>query len=165
LVGCIIINAAPKQAENVALGSFTPSSVPATYIDYQEIQLPKCYKHWASICKSKLSTGRAEHLVTNHYQSGIATDEMIHGLCQVQLAHWWEYTKCITCQKDNILWVRTNTWYLRIRNVLDRVGCSSVLCKSCKGKQYKHQIFFTWVWSEEMFKSMIFHSPVTDLSA
>jgi hypothetical protein len=31
-VGCNIMNAAPKQAENVACGSFIPSSVPATYI-------------------------------------------------------------------------------------------------------------------------------------
>ena len=32
LVGCNIKNAAPKQAENVAVGSFTPSTVPATYV-------------------------------------------------------------------------------------------------------------------------------------
>lgn len=31
LVGCQTMNAAPKQAENVASGSFTPISVPATF--------------------------------------------------------------------------------------------------------------------------------------
>jgi len=36
LVGCSIMNAAPKQAENVACGSFIPSSVPATFSPHKE---------------------------------------------------------------------------------------------------------------------------------
>jgi len=36
LVGCSIMNAAPKQAENVACGSFMPSSVPATFSPHKE---------------------------------------------------------------------------------------------------------------------------------
>lgn len=30
------------------------------------------------------------------YQSSVATDKMVHGLSQAQLAHRWEHTKCIT---------------------------------------------------------------------
>uniref|UniRef100_A0A2P2JJG4 Uncharacterized protein n=2 Tax=Rhizophora mucronata TaxID=61149 RepID=A0A2P2JJG4_RHIMU len=53
---------------------------------------------------------------------------MVHGLCQVQLAHRWKHTKCITSQQDDIPRVWTNTRYLCIGNVLNRVRCSSVLC-------------------------------------
>lgn len=45
-----------------------------------------------------------------YYQSRVAADEMVHGLCQAELAHRWEHTKCITGQEDYILWVWTNTW-------------------------------------------------------
>lgn len=29
------------------------------------------------------------------YQSGVATDEVVHSLSQAQLAHWWEDAKCV----------------------------------------------------------------------
>ena len=35
-VGCNGMNGAPKQVENVACGSFTPISVPATFAVYPE---------------------------------------------------------------------------------------------------------------------------------
>lgn len=41
LDGCNIMNAAPKQAENVACGSFTPSSVPATWFCNKDFKLNK----------------------------------------------------------------------------------------------------------------------------
>lgn len=66
----------------------------------------------------------------NKYQSSITTDEMIHGLRQAQLAHGWENPKCITRQKDDILWMRTNTWHLSIRNKLYRICCPCVFCNS-----------------------------------
>lgn len=42
-MGCSIINAAPKQAENVACGSLMPSSVPATCCPMQQHASLDCY--------------------------------------------------------------------------------------------------------------------------
>lgn len=51
LVGCSIMNAAPKQAENVAVGSLIPSSVPATRAVYPLIK-------WYMVCaRDSLLTG------------------------------------------------------------------------------------------------------------
>lgn len=46
-VGCSMINAAPKQAEKVALGSLTPTSVPATY-NYQQLYNKPLFKESTS---------------------------------------------------------------------------------------------------------------------
>lgn len=66
----------------------------------------------------------------SNYQSSITTDKVIHGLGQAQLAHRWEHAECITCQKDDIFWMRTNTWYLSIRNELYRICCPCIFCNS-----------------------------------
>lgn len=68
--------------------------------------------------------------VSLNYQSSVATDEVVHGLFQAQLAHRWEYTKCITSQKDYILWMRANTRYLCIWDILYGICGTSVLCSS-----------------------------------
>lgn len=62
------------------------------------------------------------------YQSSVATDEMVHGLSQCELANRWEHAKSIACQEDHIPWVGTNTWYLCVRYIFDRVSSSSILC-------------------------------------
>jgi hypothetical protein len=38
LVGCSGINGAPKQVENVVVGSVIPASVPATFAVYPEMK-------------------------------------------------------------------------------------------------------------------------------
>ena len=63
------------------------------------------------------------------YQGCVATDEMVHCLGQAQLAYWGEHPKCITSQKDDILCMGSNTRYLSIGYVLNRICCTSVLCK------------------------------------
>ena len=45
-VGCHTMNGAPKQAENVASGSVTPISVPATFAVYP---LMKWYIAWPGV--------------------------------------------------------------------------------------------------------------------
>src|SRR5260370_24508078 len=52
LLGCHTRNGPPKHAENVAVGSFTPISVPATFAVYP---LMKWYMAWAVV--SKLTGG------------------------------------------------------------------------------------------------------------
>src|SRR5260370_6146911 len=53
LLGCHTRNGPPKHAENVAVGSFTPISVPATFAVYP---LMKWYIAWAGVIK--LTGGR-----------------------------------------------------------------------------------------------------------
>lgn len=121
-VGCSIMKAAPKQAEKVACGSLTPSSVPATWS-------PRVVE---GVFVSSTETGRpggGHYAVAVHtYQCCVATDEVVHGLRQVELAHRREHTKCIARQEDDVLRLRPDARYLRIGNVLDRVGSPRVLC-------------------------------------
>lgn len=62
------------------------------------------------------------------YQSCVATDEVVHGLSQVQFADRREHTECIAGQQNDILWMRTNTRYLCIRDVFYWISCSCVFC-------------------------------------
>jgi hypothetical protein len=109
LVGCIIINAAPKQAENVACGSLIPSSVPATCLGVEIItnqgSLLNQESNWPCQVEGESRTSITDQSGIGlkmgqvyDYQSCITTDKVIHGLCQAQLAHRWEHAKCITCQ-------------------------------------------------------------------
>lgn len=75
------------------------------------------------------------------YQGSVATDEVVHGLSQVKLAHRGEHTKCITGQKNDILRLRTDARNLSIRNVLNRVGCTGVLC-NMKKKKFTTQMYY-----------------------
>lgn len=61
------------------------------------------------------------------YESSVAADEVVHGLGQVQLAHGWKNTKCITGEKDDVLWMGTNAWDLSIGDVLYWICSTSVL--------------------------------------
>jgi hypothetical protein len=63
-------------------------------------------------------------------QSGVAADEVVHGLRQVQLAHRREHAEGVARQEDHVLGVRADAWYLGVGDVLDRVGSPSVLCNA-----------------------------------
>lgn len=73
------------------------------------------------------------------YQSCVATDEVVHGLSQVQFADRREHTKCIAGQQNDILWMRTNTRYLCIRDVFYWISCS---CVFCMGKMLRIRVCY-----------------------
>jgi hypothetical protein len=66
------------------------------------------------------------------YQSSVAADEVVHGLSQVQLADGWEHAERVARQEDDVLGVWPDTRYLRVGDVLDRVGGTGVLCNMIK---------------------------------
>ncbi|KAI4387188.1 hypothetical protein MLD38_005037 [Melastoma candidum] len=66
------------------------------------------------------------------YQGGVTTDEVVHGPSQGQLADRGEHPKSITSKKHNILRVQSNTWDFCIGNVLNGIGCTSVLCDKAR---------------------------------
>lgn len=122
------MNAAPKQAEKVACGSFIPSSVPATCVFFF-VPSYSVLSQERDILASKTFEWSGKR---STYQSSITTDEMVHGLGEAQLAHRRQNSKCIAGQEDDVLRVRANTWYLCIWYVLDWVGSSSVLYRIYK---------------------------------
>jgi hypothetical protein len=125
-----MMKAAPKHAENVAVGSFTPSTVPATCTHMPTPPLrthprPPTPNHHP---ESKPSI-RHPGLVPPHtYQRGVPTDEVVHRLRVSQLAHGWQHAKRVARQQDDVLRVRSNAWHPHVRNVLDRVRGPRVLC-------------------------------------
>jgi hypothetical protein len=62
------------------------------------------------------------------YQSSVAADEMVHGLCKVELADRREHTERVAGQEDDVLRVRSDARYLCVGDVLDRVRGPRVLC-------------------------------------
>ena len=61
------------------------------------------------------------------YKSSVAADEVVHGLCQVQLADRREHAERVAGQEDDVLGVWPDARYLGVGDVLDRVGRTSVL--------------------------------------
>ena len=59
--------------------------------------------------------------------SGVAGDEVVHGLGVGELADGWQDTKGIASQEDNVLGMATNSWDLDIGDVLEWVRASGIL--------------------------------------
>jgi len=66
------------------------------------------------------------------YQSCVATNKVVHCLCQVQFADWRKHTESITSKKNDIFRMRTNTWYFSIWDVFNWICCPGILCSQTK---------------------------------
>ena len=152
-VGCSMIKAAPKQAEKVAVGSFTPSTVPATCITktiHSQIHsrgIEETMKRTNRLC---ISSGMSNPQIA--YQGSVTADEVIHRLCMRQFADWWQDTKCITCKQDNILWVWSHARQLDVGDELYGISCPCVLCRTRQKqsiKTLKFQGIYTVIASTE----------------
>jgi hypothetical protein len=134
------MKAAPKQAEKVAVGSFTPSTVPATCITKTIHSRIHCRGIEETIKRTNwlfISSGISNPQIA--YQGSVTTDEVIHRLCMRQFADWWQDTKCITCEQDNILWVWSHARQLDVRDELYRISCPCVLCRTRQKQSITNQ--------------------------
>jgi hypothetical protein len=59
---------------------------------------------------------------------------VVHGLRQVQLADRREHAEGVARQEDHVLGVRPDAGYLGVRDVLDRVSGTGVLCITVKNR-------------------------------
>ena len=128
LVGCSIMKAAPKHAEKVACGSLMPSSVPATCVIFLIIFLDVSTTDHQTDTKD----GTRKETREGAHQRGVATDEVVHGLGQAQLAHGGENAKGVAGQENDVLRMRPHAGYLRVGDVLYLIGSPGVLCNDKK---------------------------------
>ena len=139
-VGCSMMKAAPKQAEKVAVGSFTPSTVPATCITKTIHSQIQCRGIEETIKRTNwlfISSGISIPQIA--YQGSVTADEVIHRLCMRQFADWWQDTKCVTSEQDNILRVWSHARQLDVRDELYRISCPCVLCRTRQKQSITNQ--------------------------
>ena len=72
------------------------------------------------------SNGFLDTVLSSRNLGSVAGDEVVHDLAFRQLGHRRQHSKSITREQDNVLGVTTDARDLCIRDVLDRVGATSV---------------------------------------
>ena len=98
-------------------------------------------------------------------QGGVAADEVIHGLRQVQLADRREHPERVARQEDDVLGVRPDARDLGVGDVLDRVGSPGVLCSKTSTVRSEITEFSPYdVCDWKDVDCVLGYLPVTDLS-
>ena len=135
-MGCHMRKAPPKHALNVASGSVTPCSVPATCRKCKHLDTATYSTHELSSMVESQQGGlyfgavRATRVGCRWHLGSVARYEVVHSLLRGEPADRRQHPECVAAQQNDILGVGPDAGHPRVVDVVDRIGDTRVLSQS-----------------------------------